>query len=315
MKKILTKILTLIGMSIFVFSFAACGSNGEKGESGVLETYDFAEAESSTTTRPSAEGSTSTERLQEDTDESNNAESAVTEPTTASKKKSTQKKKTKKEASSQAETAGNNSSTKTTTKAAAKTTTKSKTQSTTKAAAQSTTKHTTQSTTKSKTQTTTKATTKSTTQSTTKPTTQSTTKPTTKPTTQPTTQTKPPVVEEDKNMLKIEIVVGNKSFSATLYDNAAAKALLEMLPMTLNMSELNGNEKYYYLDNNLPTNSSRPSGIEAGDIMLYGNNCLVLFYESFSTSYSYTPLGRIDDPKGLAEALGSGSVQVTFKKG
>ena len=138
-------------------------------------------------------------------------------------------------------------------------------------------------------------------------------KTTTKTTTKSTT--KATVAEEDKNMLKIEIIVGNKSFSATLYDNAAAKALLEMFPMTLNMSELNGNEKYFYLDNNLPTNSSRPSGIEAGDIMLYGNNCLVLFYESFSTSYSYTPLGRIDDPKGLAEALGSGSVQVTFRKG
>ena len=305
------KILTLISMIIFVFSFTACGSNGEKAESEVLEAHNSSEAESSTTTKSSAESSTLVERLQEDTDESNNAGSDVTESTATSKKKSDQKKKTQKEASSQADTSrqpANNSSTKTTTKSAA-------TKSTTKAAAQSTTKHTTQSTTKSKTQTTTKATTKSTTQSTAKPTTQSTTKPTTKPTTQPTTQTKPPVVEEDKNMLKIEIVVGNKSFSATLYDNAAAKALLEMLPMTLNMSELNGNEKYYYLDNNLPTNSSRPSGIEAGDIMLYGNNCLVLFYKSFSTSYSYTPLGRIDDPKGLADAVGSGNVQVIFRKG
>ena len=39
----------------------------------------------------------------------------------------------------------------------------------------------------------------------------------------------------------------------------------------------------------------------------------MLFYESISTSYSYTPLGRIEDPAGLAEALGSGSVAVTFQ--
>ena len=115
--------------------------------------------------------------------------------------------------------------------------------------------------------------------------------------------------------MKIEIIVGGKSFTAALYDNDAARALMEKLPMTLNMSELNGNEKYYYLDSDLPTHSSRPSGIHAGDLMLYGNNCLVLFYKSFSTSYSYTPLGRIDDPDGLAAALGSGSVQVTFQKG
>ncbi|MCH5191486.1 MAG: hypothetical protein J1F23_04910 [Oscillospiraceae bacterium] len=115
-------------------------------------------------------------------------------------------------------------------------------------------------------------------------------------------------------MLKIEIVIENKTFSATLYDNAAASALADMLPLTLNMSELNGNEKYYYLDTDLPTNASIPSEIKAGDIMLYGNNCLVLFYESFSTSYSYTSLGHIDDANGLAAALGNGSVQVTFQK-
>lgn len=123
-----------------------------------------------------------------------------------------------------------------------------------------------------------------------------------------------PVTEEETDMLKIEIIVGEKNFSATLYDNEASSALIEQLPMTLNMSELNGNEKYYYLENDIPTNSSIPAGINAGDIMLYGNNCLVLFYESFSTSYSYTPLGHIDDPTGLAESLGRGSVQVTFRK-
>ena len=121
--------------------------------------------------------------------------------------------------------------------------------------------------------------------------------------------------KEEPDMLKIEIIAGNKTFAAALYDNAAARTFIDMLPLTLNMSELNGNEKYYYLDTGLPTNASRPSGIKKGDIMLYGNSCLVLFYESFSTSYSYTPIGHIDDPTGLAAALGSGNVQVTFRKG
>ena len=121
--------------------------------------------------------------------------------------------------------------------------------------------------------------------------------------------------KEEDNMVKIEIIVGNKTFSGVLYDNAAAKALTEQFPMTLNMKELNGNEKYYYLEGSLPTDSGRPSGIKTGDIMLYGNNCLVLFYESFSTVYSYTPLGHIDDPQGLAASLGNSSVQVTFQKG
>ncbi len=120
-------------------------------------------------------------------------------------------------------------------------------------------------------------------------------------------------IEEENNSMNIEIVVGDQTFSATLYDNEAATALREQLPLTLNMSELNGNEKYYYLSETLPTNSSIPSGIKTGDLMLYGNNCLVLFYDSFSTSYSYTPIGYVDNTDGLAEVLGRGDVQVTFQ--
>ena len=79
------------------------------------------------------------------------------------------------------------------------------------------------------------------------------------------------------------------------------------------MSDLNSNEKYNYLDKNLPTNRSRASRINAGDIKLYGNNCLVVFYESFNTSYSYTDLGKIDDVSAFASELGSGSVSIRFE--
>ena len=123
----------------------------------------------------------------------------------------------------------------------------------------------------------------------------------------------PPAAEQEENM-KIEIVIGAQTFTAELCENETAKAWLSLLPQTLDMSELNGNEKYYYMDAALPTDPSVPDGIRAGDLMLYGNDCLVLFYKSFSTSYSYTPLGKLDDPEGLAAALGAGDVQITFKK-
>ncbi|WP_044266638.1 cyclophilin-like fold protein [Bacteroides timonensis] len=111
----------------------------------------------------------------------------------------------------------------------------------------------------------------------------------------------------------LKITVGTASFSVALENNAAATAFKALLPMTVNMSELNGNEKYYYLSGSLPTASVHPGTIGAGDLMLYGSSCLVLFYETFSTSYNYTRLGRMSDASGLAAALGAGNVSVTFE--
>lgn len=119
--------------------------------------------------------------------------------------------------------------------------------------------------------------------------------------------------EEDQMNRNITIRVGDRSFAVTLEDNATARAFDSLLPMTITMNEMNGNEKYYYLSDNLPTNSYRPGTIRNGDLMLYGSNCLVLFYETFSSSYSYTRLGQLDDPSGLSSALGRGNVTVTFE--
>lgn len=116
-----------------------------------------------------------------------------------------------------------------------------------------------------------------------------------------------------QEMTEIELVIGEEAFAATLDGGEAAQAFARMLPLTLDMSELNGNEKYFNLDESLPTAQVRPGRIEAGDIMLYGASCVVLFYESFSTSYSYTPLGRVADASELASAVGGGSVAVTFR--
>ena len=112
---------------------------------------------------------------------------------------------------------------------------------------------------------------------------------------------------------KMRLKIGNSTFTATLYDNAMVTAFKSRLPMTVNMIELNGNEKYFDLPQSLPTNASNPGTIQNGDLMLYGANTLVLFYKTFSTSYSYTRLGRIDDVTGLVAALGSGNVSVTFE--
>lgn len=113
---------------------------------------------------------------------------------------------------------------------------------------------------------------------------------------------------------KVKIKVGRKSFNAVFYDNDTSKALLESMPMKLKMSELNGNEKYRYLNKDFPTNEKRVKRVRAGDIMLYGSDCLVVFYKSFNTRYEYTKIGRITNPKGLKKAAGKKSVTVAFSK-
>ncbi|MCM4159233.1 hypothetical protein FHG64_17520 [Antarcticibacterium flavum] len=118
---------------------------------------------------------------------------------------------------------------------------------------------------------------------------------------------------ENSEIMEIQILIGPSSFSAELKINATAQAFIDRLPLTLTMIDLNNNEKYFDLTEGLPANASNPGTIRNGDLMLYGSNTLVLFYKSFATSYNYTRIGRINDPEGLAHALGSGEVAVTFK--
>lgn len=93
-----------------------------------------------------------------------------------------------------------------------------------------------------------------------------------------------------------------------------ARAFAAQLPLMLDMSELNGNEKHADLPKPLPANANRPGTIRNGDLMLYGEDTLVVFYLTFQSSYSYTRLGRVDDPSDLPEALGPRGIRVVFSK-
>lgn len=111
----------------------------------------------------------------------------------------------------------------------------------------------------------------------------------------------------------LTVEVNGQTFAAELLDNPAAEAFRSLLPVTYTMQELNGNEKFCYLqDFRFPVDPEVPDMIRAGDICVYGDNCLVLFYEAHQTSYSYTRLGRLLDAEGLAAAAGGGDAAVSF---
>jgi len=116
-----------------------------------------------------------------------------------------------------------------------------------------------------------------------------------------------------KKMSEIKITIAGRNFTAVPANTPAAAEFSKLLPLTLRMNELNGNEKYAGLSDRLPADSACPGRIGSGELMLYGNSTLVLFYESFPTSYSYTRIGKITDARGLKEAVGRENITVTFE--
>lgn len=115
------------------------------------------------------------------------------------------------------------------------------------------------------------------------------------------------------NMQNIIITIKNKKYEAILYDNSTTKELIKKFPITITMSDLNGNEKYYNFSKSFSTSSENVASINKGDIMLFGDNCLVIFYKSFSTHYKYTKLGYIKNTEDLENYFGKGDISITFE--
>ncbi len=117
---------------------------------------------------------------------------------------------------------------------------------------------------------------------------------------------------EENIVENMNVQVGDVVFSATLEENEAVTAFVEMMqenPIVIQMSDYSGFEKVGSLGASLPASNSQIT-TQAGDIVLYNGNQIVIFYGS--NSWSYTRLGHIDDLTGWEEALGSGDVTVTF---
>lgn len=112
--------------------------------------------------------------------------------------------------------------------------------------------------------------------------------------------------------MEMTIKINGHPYRINVYDNQTTEEVIKHLPEELVMEDLNNNEKYASLNINFPTNAEEIEKIYKGDVMLYESNTLVIFYKDFETSYSYTPVGKIDDPDNLKEVVGSGQIVVQF---
>ena len=112
--------------------------------------------------------------------------------------------------------------------------------------------------------------------------------------------------------MKMNVQIGDTSFTVSLEDNDATSELIEMMkeaPISISMSDYSGFEKVGPLGRSLTTDNHQTT-TSAGDIVLYSGNQIVMFYGS--NSWSYTRIGKIDDLTGWEEALGSGSITAVF---
>ncbi len=116
----------------------------------------------------------------------------------------------------------------------------------------------------------------------------------------------------------IILVNGTKpaQFGLSILNNAPGKQLYDSLPKVLYMTDSNSNTKtametdiIYAMD------EYKPATLTAGDFMLFGNVRYELTYADHTSGYAYTRLGRVVNPAGLKEALGTGVVSLTIVRG
>ena len=121
---------------------------------------------------------------------------------------------------------------------------------------------------------------------------------------------------EDPMPHQIKITISGKTLPIKIENNAATKALVNILrssSITFTANDYGGFEKVGNLGRSLPSSNSQITA-QPGDVILYSGNSIVLFYGS--NSWSYTRIGRmqyssLDELKSFLKA-GGGDVSVTL---
>lgn len=115
--------------------------------------------------------------------------------------------------------------------------------------------------------------------------------------------------------MSILMKIGKETVTVTWEGNESVAALKELLreqSMSIQMSMYGGFEQVGSLGTSLPRDDEQTT-TQAGDIVLYSGNQMVVFYGS--NSWAYTRLGKITDKSAgeLKEMLGGGDVTITLE--
>ncbi len=118
-----------------------------------------------------------------------------------------------------------------------------------------------------------------------------------------------------KNYTEIEIMIENEKAEGIIYDNNAGKAFLELLPITIKMSDYNNTEKIGKIGKRIDTNGLQSSyDPNVSDIAYYqpfGNLCF--FCRDFGLSYGLYSIGKVT--KGIEIFAGKTSdFEITIKR-
>ena len=110
------------------------------------------------------------------------------------------------------------------------------------------------------------------------------------------------------------IRAGEKTFYADFEENSSAEAFAEQLSsgeLELELHDYGGFEKVGSLPWNLPRNDTSIT-TEPGDVILYQGNQITIYYDK--NTWNFTRLAKIGNTSrdALLEALGEGSVTVSF---
>ena len=119
--------------------------------------------------------------------------------------------------------------------------------------------------------------------------------------------------EEETQML--QMMIGESAVAVDWEENESVEALRELCreaPLTVSMSMYGGFEQVGSLGKSLPRSDVQIT-TEAGDIVLYSGDQIVVFYGS--NAWAYTRLGHITDRSAgdMAALLGQGDVTITLR--